>query len=150
MRRTFFEVDAAPCHLEHADVRVVGGAIVVVLFVAGFGALAAAVTDREVERVAKLYPRGGTYVAEVHLGAIAAFGVCLEAREHFLQIGFGEGVVVLLQEAVEVDLAGELGEWCGGAGKGGGAEGDPCCFQCSSACDSAHSTSFQRLSWPLV
>jgi hypothetical protein len=49
------EVDRALLHLKHADVGLLRGAVVIVLLVAGLGALAAADADAEIERVAELH-----------------------------------------------------------------------------------------------
>lgn len=92
------EVDRAHVHLKHADVGVVGRAVVVVLFVACLGAVAAADADAQIQRIAEFHALDRAVGADLNLYAVALQRVGLKPAQRRLQLLRRELFVVALQE----------------------------------------------------
>ncbi len=97
--------------------------VVVVLDVAGLGALAAADADAEVEGVAELDAGDGARVLDGDLGAVLLEGLALDAAQDEGQLVLAHLLVVLLEKLLHRLVFGPGPQRGHGVGEGAGAEG---------------------------
>lgn len=95
---SLLEIERAFLHLEHPDVGLVAGAVVVVFLVAGFRTFPAADADAEVERVGELDVILGRNVLDVDFDAVALACFGFETFEDSGEFLASEFFVVLLKE----------------------------------------------------
>jgi hypothetical protein len=116
------EIERALLHLEHADVRVVGPPIVVVLVVARLGALAAADAHAEVQRVPERHAFLRRDVLDLDVDAVHFFRLGLEAAQDLRKLLRRQFLVMLAQHLVQRKSCAPLHDRLAGVGERAGAQ----------------------------
>ena len=100
----FFKINSAQLHFKHADIGVVGRAVVIIFLMARFCTLTAANANAEIQGVGKLHSGNRLRIGDIGFRTIILFAVFLQPTKNNLLFFGLQFSIVLLQKLVHIEF----------------------------------------------